>query len=221
MATVTIETADVPYFLMRRPSARGEPAWDIATLFPAQGEWSEAEYLSLGTNHLVEFDRGNIEVLPMPSYWHQRIVRFLYHRLLEHVEAKKLGDVIFAPLPVRLAPGKYREPDLVFLSTARLKSLEKVPTGADLAMEVVSEGALARERDLETKRVEYAAAGIPEYWTVDPELQQITVLTLVESEYRVHGVFGAGTTATSVLLEGFNVVVSDVFAAGAGPAQAE
>ena len=43
MATVTTETEDVPYFLMRRPSARGEPAWDIATLFPAQGEWSEQD----------------------------------------------------------------------------------------------------------------------------------------------------------------------------------
>ena len=27
--------------------ANGEPAWEVATLFPAQGAWSEEEYLSL------------------------------------------------------------------------------------------------------------------------------------------------------------------------------
>ena len=54
----------------------------------------------------------------------------------------------------------------------------KQPDGADLAIEVVSEGAEARERDLETKRAEYARAGISEYWIVDPQESRITVLTL-------------------------------------------
>ena len=45
-------------------------------------------------------------------------------------------------------------------------------------MEVVSSGDEDRRRDLKTKRDEYALAGIPEYWIVDPELDQITVLTL-------------------------------------------
>lgn len=41
-------------------------------------------------------------------------------------------------------------------------------TGADLAVEVVSEDDPGR--DLITKRLEYAQAGIPEYWIVDPLL---------------------------------------------------
>lgn len=221
MATVTTETEDVPYFLMRRPSARGEPAWDIATLFPAQGEWSEQDYFGLKTRHLVEFSDGHIEVLPMQKLSHQRMALWLLERLNEFVRPRQLGEVLFAPVPVRLWPRKYREPDLFFLSRARLAKAGEYPDGVDLAVEVVSDGPEARERDLETKRVEYAAAGIPEYWIVDPELQQITVLTLVGTAYQVHGVFAAGTTATSVLLEGFNVVVADVFAAGAGPAPAE
>ena len=55
-----------------------EPAWEVAFLFPAQGEWSEHEYLELDTNHLVEFSHGQIEVLPMPSDRHQAIVGFLF-----------------------------------------------------------------------------------------------------------------------------------------------
>lgn len=48
-----------------------------------------------------------------------------------------------------------------------------------LVMEVVSGGPQDRKRDLVIKRAEYAAAGIPEYWIVDPESRRITVLTLV------------------------------------------
>ena len=64
------------------PPRRGDPAWDIALLFPTQGEWSEDEYLALDTNHLVEFSDGFIEVLPMPNILHQLLVKYL-HGLLE------------------------------------------------------------------------------------------------------------------------------------------
>src|SRR5437016_1271126 len=50
----------------RRPDDDPEPAWDIARLFPAQGHWSEDEYLALNGNHLVEFSDGRIAVLPLP-----------------------------------------------------------------------------------------------------------------------------------------------------------
>lgn len=219
MPTVTTPADEIPYFEMRRPSVRGEPAWDIATLFPAQGCWTEQDYLSLETRHLVEYADGHIEVLPMPKLSHQRIALWLLERLAGFVRPRQLGEVLFAPVPVRLWPRKYREPDVFFLSTARLAVSGEYPDGVDLALEVVSDGPEARTRDLETKRREYATARIPEYWIVDPELQQVTVLTLSGEEYEVHGVFGAGAIATSVLLTGFRVSVSEVFAAGAGTVQ--
>jgi Uma2 family endonuclease len=79
----------------------------------------------------------------------------------------------------------------------------------------VSEGIENRDRDLIRKRSEYAAAGIPEYWIVDPETATVTVLSLPEggTEYVVHGEFKPGETATSVLLNGFTIDVSDCFAA--------
>ena len=80
--------------------------------------------------------------------------------------------------------------------------------GADLVMEVVSAGDEARRRDLTQKREEYAQAGIPEYWIVDPELGQITVLTLEDQIYVVHGEFKRGDRATSKLLPGFAVDVT-------------
>jgi hypothetical protein len=48
------------------PSVSG-PAWEIARLFPNQGQWSEGDYLSLTDHvrHLVELADGKVEVLPM------------------------------------------------------------------------------------------------------------------------------------------------------------
>lgn len=54
-----------------------QPAWDVALLFPSQGEWTEREYLRLDTNRLVELIDGNLEVLPLPTIVHQAIVVFL------------------------------------------------------------------------------------------------------------------------------------------------
>ena len=54
------------------PDDHAEPAWEVALLFPAQGEWSEDDYLWL-TDHtrcLVEFTDGHVEVLPMPTDAH-------------------------------------------------------------------------------------------------------------------------------------------------------
>src|SRR5262249_6570660 len=144
------------------------------------------EYLSLvkNTGRLVELSDGCLEVLPMPTVFHQRIVRFLCNLLEAFVAARALGEVLTAPLPIQLWAGKFREPDLVFLRRGRVLDPHRQPEGADLALEVVSEGVENRERDLEVKRVEYAKAGIAEYWIVDPERRRIIVLSLDGPVYR-------------------------------------
>jgi len=196
----------------------GEPPWEIALLFPEQGQWTEAEYLALQnrTTQLVELSDGCIEVLPMPTPLHQRIVKFVFGLLEAFVAASGSGEVLFAPLPVRLWPGKYRDPDIVFLGPGRISDPYHQPRGADLAVEVVSGEPDDLARDRVTKREEYARAGIAEYWIVDPQEHTITVLALDGSTCRVHGEFGRGTVATSVLLPGFTISADAVFAAAQG-----
>lgn len=205
-------TISPPVSPRHHASREGEPTWEIAHLYPTQGNWTEAEYLALDTNHLVELSDGYLELLPMPTVLHQLVVDFLHERLKAYLQTHEGGTVLFAPLPVKLSPGKFREPDIVYLSPTRTLDVRQYPDGADLVMEVVSGGEKSRERDLVTKRQEYASAGIGEYWIVDPETQRITVLTLVGGTYRVHGEFAVGRQATSVLLRGFAVSVDEVFA---------
>ena len=189
-----------------------EPTWDIAKLFPDQGAWSEEEYLMLSGNRLVEFSHGIVEVLPMPSYAHQMMVAWLYELLRSLSFIENLGRVIFAPLRVRLWAGKYREPDLmVMLEENRHRIYQQYWDGADLVMEIVSPD--DPSRDLETKRREYAVAGIREYWLVNPINATIVVFTLPEGEqrYEIHGVYLRDTVAESVLLPGFKVDVTACF----------
>ena len=196
----------------QRTSLRGDPTWEIAELFPNQGAWSVCDYLALNTNHLVEFSDGELEVLPMPTEDHQLIVAFLYEMLKRFISPQKLGTALFAPLRVELREGKYREPDIVFmLAEHDDRRGNKFWHGADLVMEVVSED--DPDRDLVEKRDEYGQAGICEYWIVDPRSRTVTVLTLdaTERAYRQAGQYPAGTTAESVLLNGFTADVTEIF----------
>lgn len=193
-----------------------EPVWELAYLFPAQGGWSEEAYLALPSSMPVEFTDGHVEVLPMPTMAHQFIVLYLYRLLSEFVSAHSLGWVLVAPLPVRLGPRVYREPDVIYLSADRPeRRTGPYPDGADLVMEVVSGGTEDRRRDQVVKRAEYAVAGITEYWIVDPDEATISVLYLDGEQYREHGRYSSGTSATSVLLPGFSANVDDVWAAAA------
>jgi Uma2 family endonuclease len=194
-------------------SMLGDPTWEIAELFPRQGYWSEGEYLSIKTNRLVELVDGKLEMLPMPTQAHQLIAAFLYRYIFEFVASRDLGLVLFAPLRVKVREGQIREPDIVFMAKENdHRRANEFWTGADLVVEVVSND--DPKRDLEVKRREYAEAGIPEYWIVDPRDSTITVLSLAEgdSRYTESGIYGSNQQATSVLLDGLSVDVKAVFA---------
>ncbi len=212
MSDMALDTTSPARGHAKRRFPGGEPVWELAYLYPAQGQWSEEAYLALPSNLLVEFTNGHVEVLPMPTTTHQLIVLALYRLLHEYVTGRGLGWVLVAPLPVRLRPGVYREPDVIFLSAERPeRRAGEYPDGADLVMEVISPGREDRRRDEVVKRAEYAAAGIAEYWIVDPG-RAITVLRLAGNDYVEHGRFGLEAQATSALLPGFIVAVAEVFA---------
>lgn len=196
------------------PKKAGEPVWDLARFYPAQGYWTEEDYLELDRAGmtLVEFTDGFVEVLPRPTCAHQGIVCKLLLALAAFTERRKLGEALPAPLPLRLRQGMWRQPDIVLIP-GHGKPKGDYPERASLVVEVVSKGTTARARDYQRKPADYAAAGVPEYWIVDPQAEQITVLSLRGRRYAEHGVFKKGQRATSVLLKGFGMDVTAVFEA--------
>ena len=191
---------------------RSEPEYErtLLDLLPAQGRWDDEAYLWLTerTARLLELADGRIEVLPMPTDEHQDLLQTLFLALLAYTQTHG-GKVHFAPLRLRIRAGKFREPDLLLLrDAADPRRGNRFWSGADLVLEVVSPDGI--ERDLTDKVFDYAEAGVPEYWIVEPAAGTITVLWLDGDRYRTHGVFERGTTATAATLPGFAVSVSTV-----------
>ena len=150
----------------------------------------------------------------MPTVMHQAILVFLTRLFAAYLEPRG-GFALFAGLRVRTGEGRFSEPDLAaLLDRSDPRNQPRYWLGADLVLEVVSED--DPNRDLVVKRAEYAAAGINEYWIVDPRAETITVLVLVETHYVEHGVFRRGDTATSPLLDGFTLDVTAMLDFGQG-----
>ncbi len=57
----------------------------------------------------------------------------------------------------------------------------------------------------------YERSGIKEYWLVDPDREEIEVLTLKDSSYESMGVFGIEQSFESALLKGLSVSLDMIF----------
>ena len=143
----------------------------VLDLRPIQGLWTEEQYLTM-TDHsrrLLEFEDGYIKVLPMPTDKHQAISQFIFLALLAFIQ-RIGGKVQYAPLRLQIRSGKHREPDILLVRDANdPRRQNRYWLGADLVVEIVSPD--DPDRDTKIKRADYAEAGIPEYWIVDPEAE--------------------------------------------------
>ena len=121
----------------------------------------------------AEWVEGHVEMASPASVDHQRLVRFLSGIMWSFAREHHLGEVLMAPFQVKLGtdlPG--REPDVLFVRRERLDRLRKtwLEGPPDIAVEVMSAESAARDRG--AKYLEYQAAGVAEYWLVDPEQER-------------------------------------------------
>lgn len=185
---------------------------EIAELFPPQGQWTEADFFALPeSNRQIELTDGELVMSPSPTGQHALCVMRLALALGNFIEQHGLGVVLTAPLDVRLWPGKIRQPDVLFLRNESLGRLGRYVEGApDWVAEVISPATY--ETDTVTKLTEYAQAGIPEYWLLDPAARTVTVYVLHGAAYRQAAQAGKGEHIAAVTITGFSVVVDSLFA---------
>ena len=131
---------------------------------------SFAEFLEWCDGTWAEWVDGEIVMASPASVQHQQIGGLLEKILGLFVEAHNLGVVLRAPFAMRMKElARSREPDLLFITQARIHLLQKnyLDGPADLAVEIVSPESIGRDRG--EKFVEYERVGIREYWLLDPE----------------------------------------------------
>ena len=193
--------------------AQKEFVTEIAALFPPQGEWTEAHYFALPeTTRKIELANGELTVAPSPSNQHQAISMVLTLALGNFVKQRGLGVVRYAPHDVRLFPDTIRQPDIFFVREEhRERFTGQVFEGPpDWVAEIISPG--DREVDEVVKLKEYAQAGTPEYWLVDPEDATIRIYVLAGNAYELSAQVSQGKVGRSVSIAGFEVALDDVFA---------
>lgn len=181
---------------------------------PLQGHWTYRDYVALtNEGQYYEIIDGVLYMTPSPSWSHQEIVFQIASYLQTHLRNANLGGIFVAPIDVELSPQMVFQPDvIVLLKTSREKLQGRHIVGApDIVVEVVSPGSATMDRY--DKYRAYAAAGVPEYWIVEPGTQTVEVLTLAEASerYRTLGVFQGKAKLPSLVLPNFEVSVEQFF----------
>jgi Uma2 family endonuclease len=156
------------------------------------------EYLNYddGTENLYELVNGKLVAMPPESYQNQKAsISLLIYFTQIGVPARLLVNQM--AIAVTGGRATARIPDLTVLSEDLAQELTETNRSIILAdmpppslvVEVVSPN--QDKRDYRYKRSEYAARQIPEYWIVDPILNKVTILELVEGLYEEKVYIGA------------------------------
>jgi Uma2 family endonuclease len=156
---------------------------------------------------------GELFVTPSPIIGHQRVVMAISRELANHA-ATHGGLTLPAPMDVVFSRATVVQPDVVFLGPKRaalLSDEQVVDVVPDLVVEVSSPS--TRRLDLIKKRGLYEREGVPEYWFVDLEAEQVDVHRLdATGHYGAPETFGVDGTLTCLAAPGFELEVAGLFA---------
>jgi Uma2 family endonuclease len=155
-----------------------------------------------GEDRRAEFVDGEVVLMSPVSIDHHDIHAFLATLLRVYLDLRPGGKLLFGDFMVRLRPGLRRVPDLHYVlpeNEARIHRT-RIEGATDAAFEVVSADSI--DRDYRQKYAEYEAAGVREYWVIDPRhervrLHRLTPAGVYQSVEEVEG------RLTSEVIEGF------------------
>lgn len=135
------------------------------------------EFLALpeDSRHYELID-GVVVMSPSASPDHQDIMGELLFQLRSFLNTHPFGKAV-SDVDIKIAPKRVYRPDIVYLCREKWeKSRERITVVPDLVVEIVSPS--SRSYDSNTKRQDYEAAGVGEYWLIDPAQESFTFLVL-------------------------------------------
>lgn len=169
------------------------------------------DYARLSEGATYQLIGGELVMTPAPGKRHQIVLKNLLKVLDDYTEGKDLGEVLFAPMDVYLAPHETYQPDLLFIAKERLEisAEDKVNGAPDLIVEILSPS--TAYYDLKKKYKIYEKYGVKEYWIVDPEDKSIEIFVLTDGKFHLAVQSEETGEVTSLLLQGLSVKLEDVF----------
>lgn len=153
----------------------------------------------------AELIDGKIYYMAPPNTKHQRLVSDLHYQIKDFIKRNNGECEVFpAPFAVFLNGDgiNYVEPDISVICD-KDKITDKGCHGApDWVIEIVSPG--NKPMDYFTKLFKYRAAGVREYWIVDPSKERITVYSF---ERETMEEYSFGEEVSVGIYEGFSIKV--------------
>jgi len=175
------------------------------------------DYMQLPDEPRVELIRGDFLMCAAPNLQHQRSSGTLFVHLWEWVQNRLLGEVFSAPTDVVLSNENVVQPDILFVSAEKMKTVGElnIQVAPDLVVEILSPSHEGRDRIL--KKSVYEEFGVSEYWVVDPKRQTVTVMVREKKKLQTKKVYSHKQTVKSTLLEGFEIPLARLFTSAKRP----
>lgn len=136
---------------------------------------SAEDYMEKFAEHHREWVNGTVYAMSPIHIRHNLLVRYLSNLLDVYFELNPIGTFQNDPFVMKIETEESttrRQPDLQIILGDNVKNLKEtfMDGVADICVEVVSDG--STRVDLGDKFVEYEAAGVKEYWIIDPTRDQ-------------------------------------------------
>jgi Uma2 family endonuclease len=150
----------------------------------------------------AEYVDGKVILMSPVVPEHGKLDRFFIALLTLFLELRPQGELVGPEVQARLRPGLRRVPDLFYVTREHAGRIGAtlVEGAPDLAIEIVSTESIAR--DWRDKFLEYQAAGVREYWIVDPAAR-VVHLYVLDAEGRYQQQEEQDGRLVSTVLEGF------------------
>ncbi len=142
----------------------------------APKQYTIEDIYALGDGKRAELLDGRIYFMAPPSVRHQEISAYLHNEIYNYIKSKKGKCRAYAaPFAVFLEKDgrTYVEPDLSVICDPNKLDDKGCHGAPDWVIEIVSPA--SRTMDYYRKLIRYSAAGVREYWIVDPEKERTMV----------------------------------------------
>ena len=155
---------------------------------------------------------GEIHIAPAPNRYHQDISRNLEYILLDYLDQHPIGKLYDAPFDVYLDEHNVFQPDIVFVSKARLSILTDAGAEGtpDFVVEILSPKTAKLDRD--NKRRVYARTAVQELWIIAPETRRIEVYLLGKDAVNPAATYSESDSFESTLFPGLRFEARTIFA---------
>ena len=152
---------------------------------PLEKLYTVEEFFDLTAYEKADLIDGVIYVASPDSILNDDLTYFIRYLMSEFADSRSLGKVQGNRVAFVLGPRRSPEPDVAFVSTARLDLIAptRVLGAPDIAVEITATE--SRKRDYEDKKHLYESAGVCEYWLIDPGRRSCFFYLLRDGRYEL------------------------------------